>query len=49
MQRRTFLKAFALSASVVAMGVSFSVQAADTLRLALCIRYPARWPYPKRR
>ena len=28
MQRRTFLKAFALSASVVAMGVSFSVQAA---------------------
>ena len=33
MQRRTFLKAFALSASVVAMGMSFSVQAADTIKV----------------
>lgn len=35
MQRRTFLKAFALSASVVAMGVSFSVQAADTIKVGI--------------
>lgn len=49
MQRRTFLKAFALSASVVAMGVSFSVQAADTIKVGIMHLYPARWPYPKRR
>ena len=30
MHRRTFIKAFALSASVAAMGVSFGVQAAET-------------------
>lgn len=35
MQRRTFLKAFALSASVVAMGMSFSVQAADTIKVGI--------------
>lgn len=35
MQRRTLLKAFALSASVVAMGLSFSVQAADTIKVGI--------------
>lgn len=35
MQRRTLLKAFALSASVVAMGMSFSVQAADTIKVGI--------------
>jgi len=35
MHRRTLLKAFALSASVVAMGMSFSVQAADTIKIGI--------------
>jgi urea transport system substrate-binding protein len=35
MQRRTLLKAFALSASVVAMGMSFGVQAADTIKVGI--------------
>jgi ABC-type branched-chain amino acid transport systems, periplasmic component len=35
MQRRTLLKAFALSASVAAMGFSFSVQAADTIKVGI--------------
>ena len=35
MQRRTLLKAFALSASVAAMGLSFSVQAADTIKVGI--------------
>ena len=35
MQRRTLLKAFALSASVVAMGMSFGAQAADTIKVGI--------------
>lgn len=35
MQRRTLLKAFALSASVAAMGMSFGVQAADTIKVGI--------------
>ena len=35
MQRRTLLKAFALSASVVAMGMSFGLQAADTIKVGI--------------
>ena len=35
MQRRTLLKAFALCASVSAMGVTFSVQAADTIKVGI--------------
>ena len=35
MHRRTFIKAFALSASVVAMGVSFGVQAAETIKVGI--------------
>ena len=35
MQRRTLLKAFALSASVVAMGMSFGVQAAETIKVGI--------------
>ena len=35
MHRRTLLKAFALSASVVAMGMSFGVQAADTIKVGI--------------
>ncbi|HEE0283979.1 TPA: urea ABC transporter substrate-binding protein, partial [Klebsiella pneumoniae] len=33
MQRRTLLKAFALSASVMAMGLSFQAYAADTIKV----------------
>ena len=35
MQRRKFLKIFALSTSVVAMGMSFGVQAADTIKVGI--------------
>lgn len=35
MHRRTLIKAFALSASVVAMGISFSVQAAETIKVGI--------------
>ena len=35
MHRRTLIKAFALSASVVAMGMSFGVQAADTIKIGI--------------
>ena len=35
MHRRTLLKAFALSASVVAMGMSFGAQAADTIKVGI--------------
>lgn len=49
MQRRTLLKAFALSASVVAMGMSFGVQAPIPSKWGSCILFPAPWPSPKRR
>ncbi len=35
MQRRTLLKAFALSASVMAMGLSFRAYAADTIKVGI--------------
>ena len=35
MQRRTLLKAFALSASTVLMGYSFQVYAADTIKVGI--------------
>ncbi|HBQ6540244.1 TPA: transporter substrate-binding protein, partial [Klebsiella pneumoniae] len=35
MQRRTLLKAFALSASVMAMGLSFQAYAADTIKVGI--------------
>lgn len=35
MQRRTLLKAFALSASVMAMGLSFEAYAADTIKVGI--------------
>jgi urea transport system substrate-binding protein len=35
MKRRSLIKAFALSASVVAMGLSWSVQAADTIKVGI--------------
>jgi len=35
MQRRTLLKAFALSASVISMGFSLQVYAADTIKVGI--------------
>ncbi|RRA35867.1 transporter substrate-binding protein, partial [Cronobacter sakazakii] len=35
MHRRTLLKAFALSASVISMGFAFSAQAADTIKVGI--------------
>ena len=35
MHRRTFIKAFTLSASVIAMGMSFGVQAAETIKVGI--------------
>ncbi|MFO5535147.1 hypothetical protein ACLBO4_28805, partial [Klebsiella pneumoniae] len=35
MQRRTLLKAFALSASVMAIGLSFQAYAADTIKVGI--------------
>ncbi|SQC92330.1 urea ABC transporter, urea binding protein [Cedecea neteri] len=35
MQRRTFVKAFALSASVVSFGWAFAAQAADTIKVGI--------------
>ncbi len=35
MQRRTFDKAFALSASVVSFGLAFAAQAADTIKVGI--------------
>lgn len=35
MQRRHFIKAFALSATVVSMGLAWSAQAADTIKVGI--------------
>ena len=35
MQRRRFIKAFALSATVVSMGLAWSAQAADTIKVGI--------------
>ncbi len=48
MHRRTFIKAFTLSASVIAMGMSFGVQAAETIKVGIMHSLSARWPFQKR-
>jgi urea transport system substrate-binding protein len=35
MQRRHFIKAFALSATVIGMGMAWGVQAADTIKVGI--------------
>lgn len=35
MHRRTLLKAFALSASVISMGLAFNAYAADTIKVGI--------------
>ncbi|HAS99396.1 MAG TPA: urea ABC transporter substrate-binding protein, partial [Pantoea agglomerans] len=35
MKRRSLIKAFALSATVVSMGFAWSVQAADTIKVGI--------------
>ncbi len=49
MQRRNLIKVFALSASVISMGMAFGTLAADTIKWVFCIRCPARWLFLKHR
>lgn len=49
MQRRTLLKAFALSASVISMGFSLQVYAADTIKVGIMHSLSGRWRFLKPR
>lgn len=49
MQRRTLLKAFALSASVMAMGLSFRAYAADTIKVGIMHSLSGTMAISKRR
>ncbi len=49
MQRRTLLKAFALSASVMAIGLSFQAYAADTIKVGIMHSLSGTMAISKRR
>lgn len=49
MQRRHFIKAFALSATVIGMGMAWSAQAADTIKIGILSSLSGTMAISKRR